>query len=363
MRLLGVFAQCNVVTCYMHAMHLAGIDLNLAVVLHALLEERSVSRAAGRIGLSQSATSHALARLRELVGDPLFVRTPAGLAPTARAEAMAATLAGGLAALEQALLAPPAFDPATARRTFQLGASDYVEHLLLPPLLARLAEVAPGFDVWTRPSPADPTAALAQGSLDLVLVPRTAPERAEGLRSVELWDDHFVGVARRGHPLARPPITVEAFAAARHVFIAPGGRPGGVVDEALARGGRARRIAFTTRNFLVGPEVVARTDLVITLAARIAWAFARTLPLVLFEPPLPLPGFRIAAFWHDRHDADPAHRFLRDEIARVSRALSDAAPPRAASPPPPRSRRPRAPTARGARRTRARPTPARGSAR
>jgi DNA-binding transcriptional LysR family regulator len=321
----------------MQAMHIAGIDLNLTVVLHALLSERSVSRAAKRIGLSQSATSHALARLRDLLGDPLFVRAPGGLVPTARAEAMANPLAVALSTLETTLMAPPAFDPRTTSRTFHVGASDYAEHVVMPTLLRRLAKVAPGMQVLVRPNMPDPMGALARGELDLVIDPARASGPGDRYRTAELWRDHFVGVVRRGHPLSRGKMTVERFAAARHAFVAPRGRLGGVVDDALEKLGRSRRIAFATPNFLVAPVVVAKTDLVITLAARVANEFARILPLVVFNPPFELPGFRIASFWHERQHADPSHAFLRDELSRVSAEL----PPIARKAPLPSAERPR----------------------
>jgi len=313
----------------MHGMHISGMDLNLAVVLHALLEERSVSRAATRLGLSQSATSHALARLRHVLGDPLFVRARAGLVPTARAEAMADTLANALGALEGSFFAPPPFEPRTAVRSFRVASSDYVEHLIGPPLLTGLARAAPNLDLWTVSAPEEATEALAQGRLDLLFQPSRPGPRDEGLHVAGMWEDHFVGVMRKGHPLSRGPLTVERFAAAKHAFIAPRGRPGGAVDAALAQLGLSRRIAFTTPNFLVGPQVVAETDLVIVLAARIARVFAERLPLVLFEPPLELPSFEIAMMWHERRHADPAHRFLREEIVRVARTLPAPGRPRA----------------------------------
>lgn len=305
----------------MQEMHIAGVDLNLIVVLHALLSERNVSRAARRIGLSQSATSHALARLRSLLRDPLFVRARGGLVPTARAEAMAEPLAAALAALQTTLLSPPTFDPRTTARTFYVGASDYAEYVVLPALLARLAKAAPGLDLQVRPQVADPMDALARGALDLVLDPTRSSDRAEGFHRVELFRDRFVGAVRKGHPLLRGAMTVERFAAARHAFVAPRGRLGGVVDDALRKVGISRRIVFATPNFLVAPEVVAKTDLVVTMASRIAAGFERALRLVVFEPPFELPGFRIAMYWYESQHADPAHTFLRSEVARVSAAL------------------------------------------
>lgn len=306
--------------CHVHAMHLRELDLNLAVVLQALFDEGTVSGAARRVGLSQSATSHALARLRDVLQDPLFVRTSGGLVPTTRAEAMREPLRQGLASLERSF-SEPRFDPATARHTFRVGLSDYAEHLLMPPLLARLATIAPGIDIWTSPTPADAAETLAQGSLDLVLTLPTIGDRVDGLHTTTLWDDHFVGVVRRGHPLTRGKVTPARFAAAHHAVISPRGQPVGINDEAFARLGFTRRIAFSTTNFLAAPHVVAESDLVLTLAARLACTFARTMPLELFEPPLPWPDFAIAMFWHERRHADPAHLFLRAELQRAARGL------------------------------------------
>lgn len=303
-------------------MHLSSIDLNLLVVLQALLRERSVSRAAKRLGLSQSATSHALARLRDALGDRLFIRTSKGLVPTARAERMAESLLEALGTLERSLFGVPDFVAGTAERRFHVGTSDYTEHVLFSALLTRLAKEAPKMDLWSKPYPSDGSAALAQGELDLIIAPFLMGR--ESLQSVELWEDRFVCVARRGHPLLKKgKLTLEAFAEAQHAFIAPRGTPGGAVDDALEALGRSRRIAFSTPNFLVAPQVVARTDLVITLASRVAHAFAKLLPLTLFAPPLKLPGFRVSMFWHDRKDTDPAHRFLRSQVVETAKSLGD----------------------------------------
>ena len=329
MRASTIFVECNDDRLYMHSMHISRIDLNLAVVLRALLDERSVSRAARRLRLSQSATSHALGRLRDAVNDPLFVRTRTGLVPTARAEAMAASLRASLDALEHTFFSPPAFDPGTVRRTFHVRPSDYVESLLFPSLLERLAEVAPGIDLFARPVSAEPSLALEQGELDLLFQPPNSGEQTGGYHMQKLWDDQFVGLARRGHPLTRRRVTLERFARARHAVIAPRGQPGGGrVDEALRAHKRQRRIAFTTPSFLAAPHVVAATDLVMIVPARIAAALAGPLRLTTFAPPVEVPGFQIAMFWHDRHDSDPAHAFLRREIARAAAALPNPAPSR-----------------------------------
>ena len=313
-------------------MHLAAIDLNLAVVLHALVTERSVSRAAARLGLSQSATSHALSRLRDLLGDPVVVRTRTGIAPTPRVDALAEKLSAALSALEGALLDAPGFDPKVARRRFYVSASDYAEFVLLPPLLARLAADAPGIDLWVRPYDEGLAEHLRRGDVDVVLGVPASIEDATGIRSADLFDERFMCLVRRGHPLARGKLTARRFAAARHAFIAPRGRPGGVVDAALAARGLERRVAFAVPHFLVAPHAVASTDLVLTVAGRIAEAFARTLPLQLLEPPLPLPGFTLSMFWHVRHETDPAQRWLREQLAHVAASMHGARKPRKREP-------------------------------
>jgi DNA-binding transcriptional LysR family regulator len=300
-------------------MHISAVDLNLAVVLRALLDERSVSRAARQLGLSQSATSHALSRLRALVQDPLFVRTRTGLIPTARAEAMADAVRSSVATLETTFFAPPPFDPMTVERTFCLRPSDYAEYLLVPRLLERLTKVAPKVDVSARPAVTEATLALEDGQLDLLIQPTRSGEQTDGFHMQELWDERLVGVARRGHPLTKGRVTLERFARASHALVSPRGQPGGIVDDVLKQHGIPRRIAFTTPSFLVAPQVVAKTDLVMMLPARIAAALEAQLRLATFEPPLEVPGFRMAMFWHDRHDSDPA--FIRREIAQVAAGL------------------------------------------
>jgi DNA-binding transcriptional LysR family regulator len=306
-------------------MQISAVDLNLAVVLRALLDERSVSRAARQLGLSQSATSHALSRLRALVQDPLFVRTRTGIVPTARAEGMADAVRSSVATLEATFFASPPFDPRTLERTFLLRPSDYVEYLLVPRLLERLAKTAPKVGLFARAVVTEPTVALEQGQLDLLIQPTRSGEQTDGFHMEELWEERLVGIARRGHPLTRGRVTLQRFAAASHVLVSPRGQPGGMVDDVLKRHGVPRRIAFTTPSFLVAPQVVATTDLVMILPGRIAAALAGQLGLATFEPPLEVPGFRMAMFWHDRHDSDPAHSFIRREIAQVVDALPSSA--------------------------------------
>ena len=310
---------------------LAGLDLNLLLVLDALLTERHVTRAGRRIGLTQSATSRALARLREHFAVPLLIRDGNALLPTTRAEQLFEPLALALAGLAEALSDPTPFDPKTARLTFSIAAADYGQFVALPPLVAHLQTIAPGVDLVVKDLGATKVAdALAEGHIDLALAPRPGSARLarrgtevfdEGahLYRRHLFDERFVCLVRRDHPRVKKRLTLETFVALPHAFIAPRGTPGGIVDDALGALGLERHVAVMLQSFLVAPWLIARTDLIITLAERLANALSTTLPLRVLPPPLTLPPFAIEAIWHERRHRDPAHRWLRGELVACCR--------------------------------------------
>jgi DNA-binding transcriptional LysR family regulator len=304
----------------MNDMHIGSFDLNLLLALDALLAERNVTRAATRIGLTQSAASHALARLRKLTGDELLVRGRGGMVPTMRAEAMRAPLRRALEDLAGTLSPPPAFDPKTARVRIFIGTSDYAELVLLPGIMARLAREAPGVELRVLALGGDPFAELSSGKLDLAIMPAPADE-APGIRGRRILRDRFVCIARRGHPLAdRKSLTIARFVAASHALISPWGMEGGLVDDALARLGLQRRVAVAVPHFLVAPHIVASSDLLLTVAERIAEVLVKPLRLAVLSPPaeLGLTGFTVSTFWHERTHDDPARRWLRDVIVAES---------------------------------------------
>lgn len=307
----------------MHEAHdaLAGIDLNLVLALDALLAERHVTRAATRLGLSQSAASHALARLRDLLGDPLLVRGPRGvMVPTPRAELLAPQIHRVLADLAGALRGET-FDPATARHTFRIGASDYVELVLLPRLMERVSRLAPHCEIWIHTHLEHGDEELAAGVLDLVTGPPQGPARAAGCYEKVLFDESFTCILRQEHPLAGARMTLARYCAASHLLVAPRGQRGSFVDDVLAQLGKTRRISLAVPHFLVVPHVIAGTDLVATIASRVAALFTGPLGLATAAPPLQIPKFQIALAWHERNHHDAPHRWLRDQIFAVAKEI------------------------------------------
>ncbi|HEY3666970.1 MAG TPA: LysR family transcriptional regulator [Polyangiaceae bacterium] len=297
-----------------HDLPLSSIDLNLLVVLRALLRERHVTRAARLVGLSQSATSHALSRLRELCEDPLLVRHGRGLELTPRAQRLLPSLERGLSDLQNVVAAEPQFDPKSARRLFTLGMADYAQAVLLTPLLRELARAAPGVDlaVVTFPNLAE---MLEDGRIDAALDLKGNLTR---FSTQPLFDDHFVCMLRKGNPSAKAKLTLDTYTSLRHVLVAPSGSPGSLVDTELERRGLERRIALRVSSFLVAPIVVSETDFISTAPGRLARRMARRFPLHLLAPPLRLPAFGLCLAWHPRFEDDSAHRWLREFIARVS---------------------------------------------
>lgn len=304
----------------MHDAHdgLAGVDLNLVVALDALLAERHVTRAAARLGITQSAASHALARLRDLIDDPILVRGPRGaMMPTPRAEQLAPQIHLVLTQLA-AVLRGEAFDPATARRTFRIGTSDYVELVLLPKLIERVSRLAPGIDLWVHSYADYGDEELAAGVLDVVIGPPRTSARPAATYEKVLFDESFTCILRGKHPLADGRMTLARYCAVPHLLIAPRGTPGSFVDDALHALGKTRRIALAVPHFLVVPHIIAGSDLVATIATRVAALFTETLDLVTMPPPVQIPKFQIALAWHERNHQDAPHRWLREQLLAVA---------------------------------------------
>jgi DNA-binding transcriptional LysR family regulator len=296
--------------------HLRDVDLNLLLVLHVLLEEGSVTRAAARLGRTQPAISRSLGRLRDLLGDPLLVREGAGLVRTARAEALEEPVRKVLLDVLGQVLVDDPFTPATAVRTFSIASSDYAERVFLPSALARVASEAPGVSLRLELA-GRPVDAVADH--DLLLAPIS--DAPDSVRSRPVLEDGFVCLVRRDHPRVTGAMDLDTYVDLPHLLVAPRGRPGSVVDAALAARGLARRIAVQLRSFLVAPVLVATSDMVWTVPRHLARVVAREHALRQIEPPLPLPTFTIRLAWHERWHHDPGHAWLRALIASEARAM------------------------------------------
>ena len=295
------------------------VNLNLLAAFDALLEERNVTRAASRMGVTQSAMSSSLAQLRVLFDDPLFRRTPRGIEPTPRALELGDPIRRGLALFDRALT-PRSFDPRSESRVFVLATSDYVEFVLLPPLLKRLAREAPGVRLEVRPWGLQQVPkTLHTGEVDLMIgfYNEVPAHHAETL----LFDEHYVCIARKGHPgLGRKP-TLKSWLAQKHVLVSQQAGSPGTVDRALAARDLKRTIGARVSHFLLVPTLVAQTDLVAAVNARVATAFAGSLALRVFPPPLPLPKGRIGQVWHEQLEHDPAQRWFRQLIVEECQKL------------------------------------------
>lgn len=289
-------------------------DLDLLRMFLALHRARHLTRAAAAVGRSQPAMSRALARMRDAFDDELFVRTPRGLVPTARADAIAGDAADVLDRA-RALVRPARFDPARLARSFVIASSDLVEQELVASIVALLAAEAPAVDVTFRSVTDDVALDLAAGRTDLLFAPRAglAPE----LVTRPLFEDGFLCAARRDHPALRRGLTLDHFVRLGHVQIAPRGLPGGPVDDVLAARGLARRVAVRTPSFLVAPLLAARSDLLLTAPSRVLLPLAAQFGLRIHEPPIPIPPFAIHQAFHPRAAADPAHRWFRQLIERA----------------------------------------------
>ncbi len=307
------------------------IDLNLLKTLILLAEEQSVSRVAKRLGRSQPTVSADLKKLREAIGDPLFVRHTRGLRPTPRVEALIPELKTWLAQLA-AMIEPPVFNPRTANRTFLVVAGDYSEWVILPRLAQALATEAPGIRIAVVHAVMGRAEKMFEaGEIDLALsVPRLT---ANSLQSRQLVEDRYVVVCRREHPRIRNNVTLDQFCQELHAVTV---RDENILertttDRTLAALGRERRAAYITRNFASELRVIEQTDLIGMGLERMLEHFPG---LISFPVPFAITPYRILATWHERSQADPGHAWLRGRLADVmkpsrsnSRRVPIAAPP------------------------------------
>ena len=301
-------------------MNSAKLDLNLLVTFEALLAERNVSRAAARLGLSQPAVSTQLARLRDVFGDRLFVPAHRGVVATARALELQAPLRAALDEVRGVVMSGRSFDPARAELIVRIAASDYVHAAVLAPFALALRRRAPGILVAAVPITDGRTLArqAEEGDIDLaVTLPSTAPST---LRQRHLLDETYVCIGRRGHPRIGDRLDIKTFLAVEHVIVSPRGAGfWGPTDDALTALGRRRRVVLSVSSFLVVPKIVAGSDLIAIVPARIAHDSDRAVQIL--RPPVDVEGFSLSLVWHERTHDHAAHRWIRDALAEWAKVV------------------------------------------
>lgn len=294
--------------------NLRRLDLNLLVTLDVLLTELNVTRAAQRLNFSQPSVSVHLAKLREILGDPLLLPGPRGMRPTARALALRQPLRQALEALEQAVAPASPFDPQQANNTWRVAATDYGESTIVLPALNALRTSAPGTRLAVLELvPPRIGKQAEQGDIDLAF--HTTDGAPPGLRRRALFTERYVLVGRAGHPRLKRRPTLAQFCALDHVIVSPdGGGFSGVTDDVLKAAGVARRVVLSVPHFLFVMTAVASSDLVAMLPERLVRGASA---LQVVEPPVEVPGYEMSMLWHERVHRDPAHQWLRDVIARA----------------------------------------------
>lgn len=299
-------------------MKLTTFDLNLLTVFEAVLRERNVTKAGARLGLSQPAMSHALNRLRWMLKDQLFIRTPDGMVPTPRAEQLADPVRRALGELQSAL-DPEEFIPAQAERRFAIALNNYAAVVLARPITAGCAALAPNVRVSLRPSGTlNLPELLDRGELDIAIAALDPP--ADRFAAHVLVEDRYVVVMRRGHPVAQKKLGLKTFAALPHLVISSSGEDLGFVDAALAAAGYARSIALEAP-YLSAGAILVQSDMVAVLGAQMAQEFRRAYAIELRDLPFKSPPLRSVMLWHKRFNDQAAHRWLRELTVSVAAHL------------------------------------------
>ncbi|MDM9625754.1 LysR substrate-binding domain-containing protein [Rhizobium sp. S152] len=296
-------------------------DLNLLPVFVTLMEERNVTRAADRLGITQPALSNALSRLRVVMRDPLFVRERYGMQPTQMALELAPVIAAALAAIDGVVLGQQEFDPTKAELSFTIAPNSYVEFVLMPAIVAKLRETAPGIRLRLTPYGNDLVeTGVMSGATALVLGRIVEPP--DNLVVQHLMDEGLACVVRADHPDISDSMSKDQYERLRHVNVVPHGRLRVGLFQALEQRGLKREVSVSVTHFLAAPEMIAVTDYCATLPSLICRHLAADQRLKIVPAPVDLGTFPVDLAWHVRHRNDPAHRWLRTLIVDVAREVS-----------------------------------------
>jgi DNA-binding transcriptional LysR family regulator len=296
-------------------------DLNLLPVFTVLMEERNVTRAAERLGITQPSLSNALNRLREMLHDPLFIRERYGMQPTQKAEELAPVITAALASLDGVVLGQQAFDPAKANQLITIAPNSYVEFVLVPALVAKLRERAPGIRLRFTPYGSDLVETGVVSGMTAMALGRIS-DPPDNLIVQHLTDDGLACIVRADHPQIDNKISKRQYEQLKHVNVLPPGRLRAGLFQALQRTGLKREVVVSVTNFLAVPEVVAVTDYCATLPRLICRHLVRDARLKVLPAPVDLGTFPMEMAWHTRYRHDPAHRWLRALVAETAQELA-----------------------------------------
>ncbi len=292
-------------------MDLTALHLNQLLLVNALLTHTNLSEAAEQIGMSQSAASHALGRLRKQLNDPIFIRTAEGMQPTPYGSRLAHAVKEALQLLRDGMERHGEFAPQMSNRTFNVIMSDVSQTLYLPKLLARLAREAPGVTLRISPVPQKaPNLILESGDVDLAVGAFT--HIIAGCRQKRLYKEKYVCVARNDHPMVSDGMSTQAFCSVSHVLVDSKGYVHEQLDRILTQQEMTRHAKLQVPGFQSVPLVVARSELVAIMASRLANVYAELLPLAIMPPPVVLPSYDVKVFWHERFHRDPMNIWLRN---------------------------------------------------
>jgi DNA-binding transcriptional LysR family regulator len=294
-------------------MELHEIDMNLLVVFNQLLIERRVSKVADNLGISQPAVSNSLAKLRKLLGDDLFLRTPKGMEPTPFADQLAESVSYALAMIHSGLNQRTSFEPATSERAFTLGMTDIGEIYFLPALIERLRRVAPHVTLSTvRNTAINLRDELESGKVDLAI--GLLPQLKAGFFQRRLFSQSYVCLMRRGHRLDKKKLSLAEYSAAEHLLVVSAGTGHGKVDELLQRSGVARTVRLTVPHYVSVGHILQGSDLIATVPQRLAERLLEPFGLVQVPLPAKVPDVAINVFWHAKYHRAPANRWLRGVV-------------------------------------------------
>ena len=297
-----------------HVKALSKIDLNLLVVLQAIEVHRHVSKAAEALGLSQSAVSHALSRLRATFADDLYVKVPGGMVPTPRADELAALIPPVIESLTRVFGKQKSFVPAELDRTFNVLTTDFIEHLLLPGILKSQHKEAPKTRISFRNVGFSlPKDELQSGEIDLAIAGFFG-DLPDGFYQQKLFSDSFRCCMRKGHPQAGKKMTLKAYCELPHILIAPSGDLTGQIDKILAKKKLNRQITVGTSGFLAAGWAAARSDAILTAPSKLIAEFENLLALKSFDVPLEVPSITIKQVWHERMNKDAGHKWFREKL-------------------------------------------------